>query len=227
VMVPLLALLNPELAASLLSILVGGVVGGAVLMWLAHAVIPEPRVVTTQEDTIPARSPNYLRALANAAILLTAVATCLINDNLSSAVVIPITVASLLGQLDLAGSGRAALGLALVNLFGGVVASLSYTVLSMRPNLLWMFVIVLLISLFLGGRGAARSSDAKVYGGALTIFLILFGLGVSPLPGSAAESFSTRVGFVAAAIAYTLLASALLWRPRSVGRAGDLPQSVG
>jgi hypothetical protein len=56
-----------------------------------------------------------------------------------------------------------------------------------------------------------------MYAGALTIFCILFGLGVSPLPGSAAESFSTRVGFVLFAIVYTVTLAALVWRAPEAG----------
>ncbi len=219
VMVPLLGILNKELAASILSILVVGVVSGAVLMWAAHAVIPEPPASTAQPPQQAAiTAPDFLRALANTVILLSTVAICLTSDNLSSAVVIPVTVASLLGQLDIAASGRASLGLVIVNLLGGVIASVAYAVLTIRPNLFSMFVIVLVVCLLLGGRAAARSPDAKVYAGALTTFLILFGLGVSPLPGSAAESFSTRILYVAAAITFVFLTTALLWqRPRTKG----------
>lgn len=216
VMVPLLGILNKELASSILSILTIGVVTGGGLMWLAHALIPEPRRSTTQSPQPAAtNAPDFPRALANTAILLSAVTICLTSDNLTSALVIPITVVSLLGQLDVAASGRASLGLVIVNLLGGVIASVAYTVLTIRPNLFSMFVIVLIVCLLLGGRAAARSPDAKVYAGALTIFLILFGLGVSPLPGSAAESFSTRILFVAMAIGFVFLTTALLWqRPR-------------
>ena len=45
----------------------------------------------------------------------------------------------------------------------------------------------------------------------LPYFLILFGTGVSPLPGSAAESFATRVNYILVAIAYTIFMAALLW----------------
>ncbi|KQY20025.1 DUF2955 domain-containing protein [Rhizobium sp. Root482] len=214
VMVPLLGILNEELAASILSILVGGVLGGAAVTWLAYLVIPEPHLAEEAVPPTGTAGPDYLRALANAAILLLIVAICLTSHNLTSAVVIPVTVASLLGQIDIGQSGRASIGLMVVNLFGGILASVGYAVLGLRPNLFWMFVIVLVICLVLGGRAAAQSSHAKVYGGALTIFLILFGLGVSPLPGSAAESFSTRILFVMIAIGYTLLMTALLWRPR-------------
>lgn len=218
IVVPLLRVLNMELASSILSILVTGVLTGAGLTWFAHAIVPEKAVETPQPQLGSAQAHPYLRALANAAILLSTVAICLTNNELSAAMVIPITVASLLGQLDIVSSGRAALGLVIVNLFGGVVASFAYAVLNVRPNLLFMFVIVLVVALLFGGRAAARSRDAKIYAGALTTFLILFGLGVSPLPGSAAESFSTRILYVAAAIFYTFVTAAVLWtRPEPNG----------
>jgi hypothetical protein len=212
VMVPLLGILNKDLAASILSILTIGVLSGAVMMWLAHAVIPEPALLVPQPQPPAPTTPGYLRALANTAILLSTVAICLTNNELGAALVIPITVASLLGQLDITASGRASVGLAIVNLLGGIVASVAYAILTIRPNLFSMFVIVLVVCLIFGGRAAARTADAKLYAGALTTFLILFGLGVSPLPGSAAESFSTRILYVAGAIVFVFLMTALLWQ---------------
>jgi hypothetical protein len=222
IIVPLLGILNRDLANSILSILVTGVLSGTILMWIAYAVVPEPPTVGIETAPATLQAPSYLKALANTAILLAAVTICLTNDKLATAMVIPITVASLLGQLDVAASGRAAIGLVIVNLFGGVLASIAYPILTLRPNLFVMFLIVFVVGLLLGGRAAARSKDAGMFAGALTIFLILFGLGVSPLPGSAAESFSTRIVYVAAALIYALLASALLW-PRPPVRAASIP----
>ncbi|ANP85969.1 DUF2955 domain-containing protein [Rhizobium leguminosarum] len=213
IIVPLLGILNKELANSILSILVAGVLSGTVLMWLAYAVFPEP-FSREVEARIDERPPALGRALANTVILLGSVVICLTSDNLTVAVVIPITVASLLGQLDVAASARVAIGLVLVNLFGGMLASIAYAALSLRPNLLSIFLIVLVVVLFIGGRAAARSKDAPVFAGALTTFLILFGLGVSPLPGSAAESFATRIVYVAVALIYALLFAVILW-PRT------------
>jgi hypothetical protein len=225
IMVPLLCILHRDLANSILSILVTGVLSGTLLMWLAHAVFPEPTAVTVTPQGPDLQAPSFARSLANTAILLAAVTICLTNDSLATAIVIPITVASLLGQLDLAASGRAAFGLVVVNLLGGVIASIAYSILSLRPNLFFMFLIVLVVSLLVGGRAAARSKDAGMFAGALTTFLILFGLGVSPLPGSAAESFSTRIVYVAGALIYALLAAALLWtktRPAPHSRITDV-----
>jgi hypothetical protein len=216
IIVPLLGILNKALASSILSILVTGVLSGTALMWLAHAILPEPPSPDDEEAPAAGQPPALLRALANTAILLASVVICLTSDNLTAAAVIPITVASLLGQLDVTASARAAFGLVLVNLFGGLLASVAYSVLMLRPNLLSIFIIVLVVALVLGGRAAARSADAPVFAGALTIFLILFGLGVSPLPGSAAESFYTRILYVGAALLYALLLAAVLW-PRGTG----------
>ena len=214
IIVPLLGILNKELANSILSILVTGVLSGTVLMWLAHAVFPEPSSGNVEAVSIDERPPALLRTLANTAILLGSVVICLTSDNLTAAAVIPITVASLLGQLDVAASARAAVGLVLVNLLGGVLASVAYAALSLRPNLLSIFLIVLIVVLLIGGRAAVRSKNAPVFAGALTTFLILFGLGVSPLPGSAAESFASRITYVGAALIYALLLAAILW-PRT------------
>ncbi|AJC79748.1 hypothetical protein IE4803_CH02559 [Rhizobium etli bv. phaseoli str. IE4803] len=221
IIVPLLGILNKELANSILSILVAGVLSGTVLMWLAHAVFPEPISGNVEAPAVGGRPPALLRALANTVILLGSVVICLTSDNLTAAAVIPITVASLLGQLDIAASARTAIGLVLVNLFGGVLASVAYAALSLRPNLLSIFLIVLIVVLLIGGRAAGRSRNAPVFAGALTTFLILFGLGVSPLPGSAAESFATRIVYVAAALIYALLFAAILW-PRT-GEAKRMP----
>lgn len=212
VMVPLLDLLHGDLDQSMIAILFTGSVTGIVLSWLAHAILPEPAGSEKAPQAQLVASPHPVaRAVANSLILLLAVTLCLTNSAFSSAIVVPITVASLLLQLDLAASARAAFGLVAVNLLGGVLASFAFAFVELRPSLVLLFLTTLLFALILGGRAATSLPLAKVYGGALTTFLILFGTGLSPLPTSTAESFSTRIGFVLFAIAYTLCMTAILW----------------
>lgn len=212
VMVPLLTILNRDLGDSILSILAHGVVSGTILMWMAHAVIPDKGGVDFNATAITEANPRATRyAAANAVILLIAVIACLTQDELATAVVIPITVASLLSQFDVGASARAAFGLAMVNLLGGVVASIAFIALQIRPTPVSLFLIVLLVGLVFGGRAALNEPSSKLYAGALTIFLLVFGTGVSPIPGSAAESFSTRVTYIAVAIVYSILMVGLLW----------------
>ena len=153
-------------------------------------------------------------------------ALCLTNNALSLAIVLPITVASVLLQFDFAASVRSALSLVAVNLLSGVLASLAFAFVELRPSsLLFLFLTVFLVGLILGGRAAAGL--AKMYGGALTTFLILFGSGITPLPTTTPESFATRIGYVLLAVGYTLCMMALFWpRERRIDTALARHQSV-
>jgi hypothetical protein len=96
-----------------------------------------------------------------------------------------------------------------------VLASLAFGFVELRPSLPFLFLIVFLIGLILGGR--ATAGRAKMYGGVLTTFLILFGSGIAPLPTTTPESFATRISYVLLAVGYTLCMMALLWpRKRSM-----------
>lgn len=214
IMVPLLTILHRDLGSSVLALLAHSIGTGIILSWLAHAVVPDRGGI----DTAPAAQFIHprptSRAAADTVILLLIVTACLIKDEWATAMVIPITVASIQTQVDISAGARASVGLVLVNLVGGIAASVAFVLLEIRPSLLSMFVLVLLAGLVFGGKAALPSASAKVHAGALTTFLLIFGAGVSPLPGTAAESFSTRIGYIVVAIAYAMLMGALLW-PRS------------
>ncbi|MEF2551598.1 DUF2955 domain-containing protein [Aurantimonas sp. A2-1-M11] len=229
IMVPLLTVLHPDLGSSALAILAHGIGSGIVLMWLAHALVPDRGTVNAAPEApeAPFVHPHpILRAAADTIILLMIVTVCLTKDEWATAMVIPITVASLQTQLDVSAGARASIGLVLVNLIGGIAASLAFVLLQIRPSLLSMFVLVLLAGLVFGGRAALSSTAAKVHAGALTTFLLIFGAGVSPLPGTAAESFSTRIGYIAVAISYAMLLGTLLW-PRTSPASPSLPIARG
>jgi hypothetical protein len=95
----------------------------------------------------------------------------------------------------------------------GVLASLAFAFVELRPSLPFPFLTVFLVGLILGG--GATAGLARMYAGALTTFLILFGSGIAPLPTTTPESFATRIGYVLLAVGYTLCMMALLW-PREL-----------
>jgi hypothetical protein len=219
IVVPLLDILQRDLGESIVLILAKAVSIGLLLAWGAHAIFPD--VGQTPVNPAPLPRPELgsvmRQAMASAAILLGMVALCLINSHLATAMVIPITVASLLSQFELGMSTRTAAALIVINLLGGVAASLAYTVIELRPNLLWVTLTLLLVSLLFAGKAVMGTTTGKVFGGGLTTFLILFGLGVSPLPGDTPELFSTRILYVLFAILYALCMASLLW-PRPAQR---------
>lgn len=228
IMVSLLDRVHDKLDTSIIAILLQGYLSAVILSWLAHAVLPGHDVADDEAQPAAAVDRPALWALANAAILLGAVTLCLTNSAFSLALVLPITVASLLLQFDLATTIRSALGIIAINLLSGVFASLAFAFIELRPSLLFLFLTVFLVGLILGGGAAAAPGLAKVYAGALTTFLILFGSGIAPLPTTTPESFSTRIGYVLLAVAYTVCMTALLWpRDRSASPQLSLRSSDG
>ena len=207
--VTLLDRVHDTLDTSIIAILLQAYLSAVVLSWLAHAILPGHNAAEDAPQAAPAIDRPAMRALADAAILLGAMALCLTNSALSLALVLPITVASVLLQFDFATSVRSALSLVAVNLLSGVLASLAFAFVELRPSLPFLFLSVLLVGLILAGRAAVGL--AKMYAGALTTFLILLGSGLSPLPTTTPESFSTRIGYVLLAVGYTVCMMALLW----------------
>ena len=214
VMIPLLSILNINLGETMHWVLLKGVATGIVLTWIAHALIPDPGGPELVKSALAPNPRPLARALADATILSLIMVVCLVDERLGTAVVVPITVASLLMQLDIAATGRAALGVFAVNILGGLAGCFAFAILELRPTLWLLFLLTLIAGLVFGGRAVLAAPSAKVFGGALTIFLVIFGSGVSPLPGGAAESFSSRLGFILLAIGYVIFMLALL-RPRT------------
>lgn len=219
IVVPLLDILQRNLGEPIVLLLAKAISLGMMLAWGAHALLPDPAGEYSGERFALGHDLALVnrQAAASGAILLAMVALCLSDPRLATAMVIPITVASLLSQFELCMSFRTALGLVMVNLLGGVAASLAFTLFELHPSLWLVALIVLLVSLLFAGNAAMGNTRGKVFGGGLVVFLVLFGLGISPLPTSTSELFSTRIAYVLCAIAYAIVLAALLWpRPRSV-----------
>jgi hypothetical protein len=224
IVVPMLDIVQRDLGESIVLVLVKAVSLGLLLTWGAHALLPDP---AGEHADQPLAHPQELtrvirQAMASATILLTMIALCLSDPRLATAMVVPITVASLLSQLSLDMSSRSAVGLVMVNLLGGVVGSLAFTLFELRPSLWLVALILLLVSLLFAGKAALGNTAGKVFGGGLMTFFILFGLGVSPLPTETPELFSTRIAYVLFAVVYAIGMAALLWPSvRRLERTGD------
>src|SRR5690349_14656891 len=158
--VTLLDRVHDTLDSSIIAILLQAFLSAVVLSWLAHAVLPGHDATEDAPQTATTIDRPAMRALADAAILLGAMVLCLTNDALSLALVLPITVASVLLQFDFATSVRSALSLVAVNLLSGVLASLAFAFVELRPSLPFLFLTVFLVGLILGGRAAASHASA-------------------------------------------------------------------
>jgi hypothetical protein len=98
---------------------------------------------------------------------------------------------------------RAALGLILGNLIGGIAAAIVYNLVLLSNTLVFFIAACLAASLVFTGRIVTAGDCAPIYAIAFATFILLLGLGMSPLPGGSGEAFVSR-------LFNALLASALV-----------------
>jgi hypothetical protein len=204
--VPLAGTQSLELATELAGAIVGATAIALLATWVMFAVFP---AAAPEPEPGPrtARRASPGIALANTAVLLPLVVWCMIAGQLSFVLLM---VAIAIVRAGRSGGSRAAMGLLLANLLGGLVATVAYGFVTVQPSMVFFLLVVLLVGLTFGARVAAGGALAPLFGVALVTFLILLGLGVSPLPTESGEAFGTRLLNVLLAALYTVGALSLL-----------------
>ena len=107
-------------------------------------------------------------------------------------IVLVLTVVSILRQPAELGGGTA-VGLILGNLVGGLAATVACLLVTLFPSPAFLLLVVLLVGLVLGDCIARGGKSAPIYTVELMAFLILLGLGLSPLPHDSGSLFIARV----------------------------------
>jgi hypothetical protein len=189
--VPLLATESMSVAYGFIHSLVAGSVLAVLLVFAAHAFFPMrvqaqsvSAVVQVERDAAPL-------ALANTAVLMSLVIYFMLTPSPVS-IVLVLTVISILRQPADLGGGTAA-GLILGNLVGGLASTVAYLLVTLLPYPAFLLLVVLLVGLILGDRIARGGLSAPIYTVGLMTFLILLGLGLSPLPQDSGTLFIARV----------------------------------
>jgi hypothetical protein len=215
-MVPVLAVISRDLAQDFVSVFILSAASAVLLAWLAHAAFPDlaPTAPSDVAAPVPANPQAAIRtALACTIILMPAVIHYLANDDEASIVVL-ITIIAVLGQRAEM-RGRAAMALLLGNLIGGLFASVAYYAVVLVPSLLFLFLVILAMALLLAEGATRPLPAAAVFAVAMPTFLILLGLGLTPITDGSGAAFISRVIDVALASLYALAGVALLLPARN------------
>jgi len=110
-----------------------------------------------------------------------------------------------------------AAGLVLGNLVGGLAAALAYNIVLLSNTLVSFVLVCLVASLLFAGRIVTGGPYAPILAVGFGTFILLLGLGLSPMPGGSGEAFLGRLLNVLAAAAYTVGALAILHKSTSRG----------
>jgi hypothetical protein len=201
-------------AASILSReLIAATAIALLVVWAVFATFP---ATTTASTATVAQTAAPRAAFINLLLLLPVLLLFLFDTALSLVAVI--VIINIVRQRERGMASRAALGLLFGNVLGGALATVAYFFVSVRPGPVFFLLVVLLVGLILGGRGAISAAKAPVYSVALGSFVILLGLGVVPLPSDSGVLFVERLFNVLLAGAYAVGAIALASEPRADSR---------
>jgi Protein of unknown function (DUF2955) len=211
VTIPVLFIASDPLAEGIQSVLIAAAIIAICVTWIVHAVFP----ATGEMAAAAAKQPRLEsgEAVRHAAIATGIIMPMLIwylLDASQVAVVLLIVLLSIVRLHDPDEGTRAALGLMIGNAGGGLAAVLIYHLCVIGHSTLLFALIVLVSCLLFSVRITAADKLAPIFAIAFSVFLILLGSGLSPLPGGAEESFTSRLTYVLLGTAYAIAALSIV-----------------
>jgi hypothetical protein len=206
--VPLLAIESVSVAQGFIYSVLAGSALAVLLTFAAQAFFPMRAPAAPVSAPAQQERAVVALALANATVLMSLVIYFMLTASPVSIVAV-LTVISILRQPADLGGGTAA-GLILGNLVGGLAATAAYLLVTLFPSPVFLLLVVLLIGLLFGDRIARGGKTAPIYTVGLMTFLIVLGLGISPLPQDSSAFFISRVFDVMVASLYAIGMASLL-----------------
>jgi hypothetical protein len=213
VTIPVFAVVSTATAAGFASTLLQASIVALVAVWAAFAIFPAADDQATMRQTgVPAsmEPSGAARAAFRNTLILLPVLTWFVLDATQTAVVSLITIVTILRQDDPRQGGIVASLLLLGNLVGGLAATLAYNLVLLSNTLMFFILVCLTASLLFAGRIVLGSRYTPILAVAFATFILLLGLGLSPVPGGSGEAFMGRLVNMFLAAAYTVGALSIL-----------------
>lgn len=218
--VPVIATISFDLASLFMTSLLLASITAVVTVWLAYLFIPPPRhAAALPRQSPPGHEPALAAriAISDTLVLLPVLIAFIARGDINNIVILMITL-NLLRAVEPEGSGKIAMAIILGNVFGGVVAVLVYQLVILAGSFTFFILIVLATGLLFGERIVRGGAAAPVFAIAFATFLLILGLGISPLPSGSEELLLIRIVKILVASAYTIGALSLVVRLRHSSR---------
>jgi hypothetical protein len=210
--IPVVATISTSTAAQLAWFLFLAGLAAVAIVLVAHALLPTPAIEPLpQAQAAPATDAGAAGriALSDTIVLLPLLIAFVIGGDINNIVILIITL-NILREIDPSRGARLAMGFILGNLLGGAVAVFAHEFVVLADSFLFFLLAVLVPSLWFAGRVVRGGPNASIYLVGLATFILVLGLGLSPMPGASAESFAVRILKLAIGSAYTIGALSLV-----------------
>lgn len=214
--VPLISTISLDVAREFSDFLLWSSIAAVATVWIAFALFPAPVSLAQAGAASPGLEPRKAAwvAVSDTLVLLPLLVVFIVGGEINNIVILMITI-NLLREIEPAGSRRLALAILLANLLGGGLAVLAHQFIRIADNLALFLLSVFLAGLWFGGRLVRGGAFAPIYAVAFSTFLLVLGLGLTPLPGGSEELFTVRIIKIVLASLYAIGALSLVARLRS------------
>lgn len=209
--VPLISTISLDLAREFSDFMLWSSIAAVATVWIAFALFPAP-VGQAQAAAAPqGLEPRQAAvvAISDTLVLLPLLVVFIVGGEINNIVILMITI-NLLREIELAGSRRLALAILLANLLGGGLAAFAHQFIQVADNLALFLLSVFLAGLWFGGRLVRGGELAPIYAVAFSTFLLVLGLGLTPLPSGSEELFAVRIIKIGLASLYAIGALSLV-----------------
>jgi Protein of unknown function (DUF2955) len=216
--IPVMSTISTDIAQEFATSLLWGSIAAVITVWIAHLLFPPPS--ETLESTTIAQKPSGLEpayaarvAISDTLVLIPLLVAFIIGGDINNIVILIIAL-SLLRAIEPERMSRVAAGILLGNFLGGLLAVSVNQIVVLADSFAFFVLIVLAMSLWLGSRIAHGGTRAPVYAIAFGTFLLILGLGITPLPGGSEMAFSVRILKIMIASGFVIGALSLVERLR-------------
>ncbi len=212
--IPVIHTISFDLAWLFMTALIQGSSAAIVTVWVVYWLIPAPSA-GDGDAAPPPGQPGHEAALAarialsDTLILIPVLIAFIMRGDINNIIILMITL-NLLRAVEPAQSGRIASAIILGNVVGGAIGVLAYQFVVLGGNLVFFILIVLAAGLWFGERITGSGAKAPVFAIAFATFLLILGLGISPIPSGSEELFATRILKILVASAYAIGALSLV-----------------
>lgn len=209
--IPLVALLSPDIAIFVALGIPTGAAATIVLVWIAYLFFPDPEVLRPAAAT--AATPptsrlsvqDRLRIAVEATAVVVPVFIFFYTLQLTGSVLILVFIALLSSQPGFAQNYKAGAALIVANVIGGIVAIVFYELLVVVPEFVFLILLTLLLGLIFGSIVFSGKPKAPLFGMAFSTVLLVVGSTTSG-NGEAGAKVYTRVLQIVVAVTYVVTA---------------------
>jgi hypothetical protein len=218
-LLPMVAVQSPDLARFIVRGLILGAVVNLLVVWTAHALVPDPSTPAAVAAPSPLPAPPAIKDAEAQILAITqtlVVLPVLILFHLlewTGAILALIFVALLSLQPGFASSFRAGKAMLVGNAMGGVAAIVMFGFLTVVPEYAFLILLTLLAGLFFGSRLMSDRPTAPLYGMAYSTLLLVIGMTTS-MAGDARAKVYDRLFQMGLAVLYVVTAFGLIGRWR-------------